>query len=169
MPKKFYIEDGEAIPAIIFVETPPQGYTEITDSNQVLELTLSREMSQRRSRKEYGLLLSEIISSQLRLFRVSIDPSLLYHSQTRATLYLNLETLKNSVSSGNFIDAYEDLNSIIPQPELTENQITGYRVLLSTYMISLNDYTDVLGNNVAGGKYEELIGKTINAQGFINE
>jgi hypothetical protein len=169
MPKKFYIEDGEAIPAIIFVETPPQGYTEITDSNQVLELTLSREMNQRRLRKEYGLLLYEIISSQLRLLRVSIDPSLLYHSQTRATLYLNLEDLKNSVSSGNFIDAYEDLNSITPQSELTENQIIVYRNLLSTYMVSSNDYTDAFGNNVNGGNYDELSGKDIDSQGFINE
>lgn len=169
MPKKFYIEDGEAIPAIIFVETPPSGYTEITDSIQISSLSLSREMDHRKSRRKYGMLLSEIVSSQLRLLRVSNDPSLLANSQARSSFYSNLETLKNSLSTGCFIDAYEDLNVLTPQPEITEIQINQYRVLLSTFMVSSGSYVDSFGNSVSGGKYDELSGKTIDAQGFINE
>jgi len=40
MARKFYKEDGEAIPAIQFVETQPVGYTEITDADEIKRLYL---------------------------------------------------------------------------------------------------------------------------------
>lgn len=165
--KKFFREVEESIPSIVFAETPPQGFSEITDQNEIESLKLSREINQRKSRRNYGFLLSDIISSQLRILRVSTDPSLLFHSQTRSSLYLNLETLKNSVSDGNFIDAYEDLNLINPQEGLTESHIDYYRILLSLYMVSSSSYIDPIGNSVEGGQYDELTSKTINARGFI--
>lgn len=165
--KKFFREVEESIPSIVFAEISPQGFSEITDQNEIESLKLSREINQRKSRRNYGFLLSEIISSQLRIFRVSTDPSLLFHSQIRSSLYLNLETLKNSVSSGNFLDAYEDLNSINAQEGLTESQISYYRILLSLYIVSTSNYVDPIGNSVEGGQYDELTSKTIDAQGFI--
>ncbi len=40
MPRKFYTEDNEAIPAIKFELTQPIGFTEITDSAEIKELYL---------------------------------------------------------------------------------------------------------------------------------
>ncbi|MEK0370915.1 MAG: hypothetical protein QQN55_07155 [Nitrosopumilus sp.] len=40
MPRKFYKEDNEAIPAIKFELTQPIGFTEITDSAEIKELYL---------------------------------------------------------------------------------------------------------------------------------
>lgn len=39
MAKKYYIEDNQAIPAIQYCEGQPEGYTEITDPIQLLDLT----------------------------------------------------------------------------------------------------------------------------------
>ena len=41
MAKKYYIEDSENIPAIIYAETQPTGYTLITDDALLLDLTMA--------------------------------------------------------------------------------------------------------------------------------
>ena len=38
MARKFYKEENEAIPAIQFVKSKPQGYTEITDEDEIKSL-----------------------------------------------------------------------------------------------------------------------------------
>ena len=40
MAKNYYIEDFESIPAIIYAETQPTGYTLITDDALLLDLTM---------------------------------------------------------------------------------------------------------------------------------
>ena len=38
MPKKFYKEDNEAIPAILYQDSQPVGFTEITDPLELTDL-----------------------------------------------------------------------------------------------------------------------------------
>jgi hypothetical protein len=42
MAKKFYIEENESIPAIIFAETSPVGFIEITDQDELKKLHAQR-------------------------------------------------------------------------------------------------------------------------------
>lgn len=42
MARKFYSEDGQAIPAIKYAESKPDGYTLITDQVQIHNLTINR-------------------------------------------------------------------------------------------------------------------------------
>ena len=42
MPRKFYKENGEALPAIVFELEQPAGFTEITDPAEIKELYLTQ-------------------------------------------------------------------------------------------------------------------------------
>ena len=53
MARKYYIEDNEAIPAIVFEETAPVGFTEITDSAKLLELHSKRYEKNRTDGVDY--------------------------------------------------------------------------------------------------------------------
>jgi len=84
--------------------------------------------------------------------------------------YIHFDTLKQSIESGNFINAYEDVSNLTAQMGLTETEIIEYRFLISIYLVSLDSfYIDALGNNVKGGKYNELKGKPLDLNGFIIE
>jgi len=53
MAKKYYIEDGESIPAIIFEETAPAGFSLITDAAQLVELHAQRYEKNRQDGVNY--------------------------------------------------------------------------------------------------------------------
>ena len=55
MNRKFYIEDDEAIPAIVFELTQPDGFTEITDNNKIKELYMRQYKYRINDGKEYVL------------------------------------------------------------------------------------------------------------------
>lgn len=42
MPRQFYKENGEQIPAILFVNEQPEGFTLITDPNEIKQLYLGQ-------------------------------------------------------------------------------------------------------------------------------
>lgn len=131
---------------------------------------LGDELLQKESRKEYGLILSSLVSSKFRLLRLSLDASLSSHEQERDLTYVHFDTLKLSIESGNFINAYEDVSNLTTEMGLTETEIDEYRFMISIYLVSLDGlYVDPLGNKVEGGKYNELKGKSIDLNGFIIE
>jgi len=53
MPKKFYKEDNEAIPAIKFVSNQPLGFTEITDPTVIKDLYIRQYSYRITDGKEY--------------------------------------------------------------------------------------------------------------------
>jgi len=53
MAKKFYAEDNEAIPSIVFKETKPSGFTEITDQAELSRLYLKQNNKLKEDGKEY--------------------------------------------------------------------------------------------------------------------
>jgi len=130
---------------------------------------LSREIGQKRRRKDYGVLLHDLVASQLRLDRISNDPSLAAHAAERAASYVHFVTLQKNIDAGNFISAYEDVNGLTVEMGLTIQQITTYRMIVATYLTSTGNYTDVFGNKVRGGQYDELKGKPLDVNYFIIE
>ena len=53
MARQYYIEDGEAIPAIIFEETAPAGFSLVTDPDQLVELHAARYEKNRQDGVDY--------------------------------------------------------------------------------------------------------------------
>ena len=53
MAKKFYTEDNEAIPSIVFKDTKPSGFTEITDQAELSRLYLKQNNKLKEDGKEY--------------------------------------------------------------------------------------------------------------------
>ena len=53
MPRKFYKEDNEAIPAIKFALNPPPGFSEITNQEEIKELYLRQYQYRISDGKEY--------------------------------------------------------------------------------------------------------------------
>lgn len=53
MARKYYIEDGVAIPAIKFENSQPAGFTEVTDADQLLDLTQKTYKQRERDGRNY--------------------------------------------------------------------------------------------------------------------
>ncbi len=172
-----FIGTSEGVNINIYFESEPDEsekteiinfYNAITEEDS--SDPLGEEILQKESRKEYGSILSNLVSSKFRLLRLSSDSSLSSHEQQRDLTYIHFDTLKQSIESGNFINAYEDVSNLTTQMGLTQTEIIEYRFLISSYLVSLDSfYIDALGNNVEGGKYNELKGKPLDLNGFIIE
>ena len=55
MPKKFYKEDNEAIPAILYQDSQPVGFTEITDPLELTDLYIKKYKQQKKDGEDYYL------------------------------------------------------------------------------------------------------------------
>jgi hypothetical protein len=167
---KFFIEENEEIPATYYGEIRLDGYVEITDPYELSKLFLNRELNSKRNRKEYGQLLHEIVASQFRLARLQLDTSLAAHAAQRALTYTNFKSLQDNIENGNFISAYEDIEGLTVGMGLTAPQIVLYRRVIASYLTSISGvFTDVFGNSVVGGAYEELQGKAVDENWYIIE
>jgi len=55
MSKKFYKEDNEAIPAILYEDSQPLGFTEITDPLELKDLYIKKYKQQKKDGEDYYL------------------------------------------------------------------------------------------------------------------
>lgn len=55
MSKKFYKEDNEAIPAILYEDSQPFGFTEITDPLELKDLYIKKYKQQKKDGEDYYL------------------------------------------------------------------------------------------------------------------
>ena len=152
-------------PIVWALVSPGSDYTDVTTTEDIL----NREIEQKRIRRDYGNVLYEIVASELRLARLSVDPSISAHAAQRTLMYSNFIELQSNIFQGNFISAYEDVNTLTVSMGLTESQIVGYRFILSTFIVSSGSYTDVYGNDVQGAQYDEHVGKSLDVDGYIIE
>jgi hypothetical protein len=145
--------------------SPGADYVDDTTPGDLLE----RELYQKINRTDYGSSLFNIVSSQLRLSRLTVDDSLSAHEATRTSTYIHFDLLQNNIKSGNFISAYEDVNNLDTSMGVTAQEIIEYRAILSSYLVSTDEYTDTFGNDIEGGMYDELRGLSLDANYFIIE
>jgi hypothetical protein len=134
MEKKFYKEDNEPIPSIVYSETQPVGYSEITDQAKLSELYLKLNNNMKQLGRDY-------VSS----FKVS-SFGLLYRDGTLTDaninyLYNKLTQLLLRLEDGNFDSAKflleNELNTI------TQDDIdNGYTQAIHDQI--LNDITNYL-------------------------
>lgn len=97
MAKNYYIEDNEVVPAVIYAETQPIGYTLITDSVKLLELT----MADYTIRQEDGIVFYNTFRSKL-LLKIKageIQPIEAF------TVEAYLKDLKDNLITGNWMTA----------------------------------------------------------------
>ena len=131
---------------------------------------LAGEILKKNNRMQYGLVLYDIVSSMTRLSRLIIDDSLSAHKFRRELMYDNFINLQNNIEHGNFISAYEDVDTLTIDMGITDEEIIGYRTIISSYLVSIDgEFIDSFGNKVQGGQYVELSGKSIDELGFIIE
>jgi hypothetical protein len=131
---------------------------------------LADEILKKHNRIQYGLILSDIVSSMIRLSRLEIDGSLTSHKLQRELTYDNFSNLQNNIEHGNFISAYEDVDTLTIEMGVTNEEIIEYRTVISTYLVSIQgEFIDAFNNKVDGGQYIELAGKSIDSLGFIIE
>jgi hypothetical protein len=132
--------------------------------------SLGDEIFKKHNRIQYGLILYDIVSSMIRLSRLQVDSSLTAHKSQRELTYDNFINLQNNIEHGNFISAYEDVETLTTEMGVTEEEIIEYRTVISTYLVSIQgEFIDAFGNKVNGGQYIELKGKSIDSLGFIIE
>ena len=55
MSKKFYKEDNEAIPAILYQDSQPLGFTEVTDPVELKDLYIKKYKQQKKDGEDYYL------------------------------------------------------------------------------------------------------------------
>ncbi len=129
MPKKFYKEDNEAIPAIQFVSTPSVGFTEITDPIEIKNL-YTRQYSYRiNDGKEYVVSFTadryiEVINSTYtaaEVFALEIHIKDLYEQLNNGWWLTAQNTNSNLVLSGIYDQAMKDAIQIILNDYVTEN------------------------------------------------
>ena len=151
---------------------------DFNDSTFVVKTDALRdEYSRKQKRKDYGVVLGDIVACQLRLALLAIDPSLSAHANQRANTYVHFSSLQDNISQGNFISAYEDVNTLTTEMGLTAEQILLFRRLISEYLVSedgvyedaMKDVLEDGGNMVEGAQYNELTGKSLDSQFFIIE
>jgi len=172
-----YKGNAEGSKLFVFFESEPdeEVKTEILNFYNLITIEdsidmLADEIFKKHNRMQYGLILYDIVSSMIRLARLKIDGSLTSHKYQRELTYDNFINLQNNIEHGNFISAYEDVETLTTDMGVTADEIIEYRVVISTYLVS-NDgqFIDVFGNKVEGGQYIELKGKSIDALGYIIE
>lgn len=172
-----YKGNAEGSKLFVFFESEPdeEVKTEIINFYNLITIEesidlLSDEIFKKHNRMHYGLILYDVVSSMIRLARLKIDGSLTSHKFQRELTYDNFSNLQNNIEHGNFISAYEDVETLTTDMGVTADEIIEYRVVISTYLVS-NDgqFIDVFGNKVEGGQYIELKGKSIDALGYIIE
>jgi len=172
-----YKGNAEGSKLYVFFESEPdeEVKTEILNFYNLITIEdsidmLADEIFKKHNRMQYGLILYDIVSSMIRLARLKIDGSLTSHKYQRELTYDNFINLQNNIEHGNFISAYEDVETLTTDMGVTADEIIEYRVVISTYLVS-NDgqFIDVFGNKVEGGQYIELKGKSIDALGYIIE
>ena len=172
-----YKGNAEGSKLFVFFESEPdeEVKTEIINFYNLITIEdsidmLADEIFKKHNRMQYGLILYDVVSSMIRLARLKIDGSLTSHKYQRELTYDNFINLQNNIEHGNFISAYEDVETLTTDMGVTADEIIEYRVVISTYLVS-NDgqFIDVFGNKVEGGQYIELKGKSIDALGYIIE
>ena len=172
-----YKGNAEGSKLFVFFESEPdeEVKTEILNFYNLITIEdsidmLADEIFKKHNRMQYGLILYDVVSSMIRLARLKIDGSLTSHKYQRELTYDNFINLQNNIEHGNFISAYEDVETLTTDMGVTADEIIEYRVVISTYLVS-NDgqFIDVFGNKVEGGQYIELKGKSIDALGYIIE
>ena len=172
-----YKGNAEGSKLYVFFESEPdeEVKTEILNFYNLITIEdsidmLADEIFKKHNRMQYGLILYDVVSSMIRLARLKIDGSLTSHKYQRELTYDNFINLQNNIEHGNFISAYEDVETLTTDMGVTADEIIEYRVVISTYLVS-NDgqFIDVFGNKVEGGQYIELKGKSIDALGYIIE
>jgi len=166
-----YKGNSEGLKISIFFESEPdeEVKTEIQVFYNAITIeesfdSLTDEIFKKNNRIQYGIILSDIVSSMIRLTRLQVDASLTAHKSQRELTYDNFSNLKNNIEHGNFISAYEDVDTLTTEMGLTAEEITGYRFIISTYLVSNDgEFIDSFGNKVDGGQYNELKGKSIDS------
>lgn len=126
MARKYYIEEGEAIPAIIFEETAPAGFTLITDSAQLVELHAQRYEQNRTDGVDYynhfqaGLYL-DIVGAVYTVVEV-------------VTLEAYLKGLADEIKSGSWLTAQNTITGLALSGIFTQSMKDEITNDINTYV-----------------------------------
>ncbi len=102
--KKYYIEDNEALPAIQYCETQPEGYTEITDADTLLHLTIKDYLVKEKDGHEfYNTFRSRLL---LEIKAGNITP------EEAFTVEGYLKDVKDNLITGNWLTAQYVCNAL---------------------------------------------------------
>ena len=104
MARKFYKENNESIPAIVFENNAPEGFTEITDENELHELYLDKYAERQNDGMQY-----------CNEFRATLYMEMLKGTNTESETFLlenHLANLKDELISGNWLTAQNTLENL---------------------------------------------------------
>lgn len=104
MAKKFYIEDGQEIPAIKYADSKPDGYSLITDENLIHELTKNKYNLREEDGREYY--------NNFRSDRYIDILNGVYTESQVFDLENHLKNLGIEIVSGNWLTAQNTLNNL---------------------------------------------------------
>ncbi|NIO45018.1 MAG: hypothetical protein GTO02_16625 [Candidatus Dadabacteria bacterium] len=97
MARKFYIEDNEAIPSIVFDLNAPLGFTEIIDANKLKELYKNKYNERTKDGQEY-----------YNSFRTDLYLDIVNGSITETDAFLleqHIKQLSDNLMTGNWLTA----------------------------------------------------------------
>lgn len=127
MPKKYYIEDSENLPAIVFSETAPEGFTEILDENKLIELHKKRYETNRKNGGEYlDKIKSELYLSIIN--EVNTDLQVFAFEQ-------HLSTVFNYIMCGSWLSAQQALEVLPLSGIFDAESKTKFETYINNYII----------------------------------
>ena len=143
------IEEGEAVkvPLVWAVEKPDSEYDDITSTEKLYE----RECHLITERRKAGVKAYQEAQAQMRVDRLASGAP---HSAFKTLVYDNMRSVIKNIESGDWLNAYEDMEVITVNEILTAEMKIGFRVKISTYLTE-------------SGNYDEFVGKSIDSRGYI--
>jgi hypothetical protein len=126
MPKKYYLENAESLPAIVFTEIAPAGFTEIIDENKLIELHKKRYETNRKNGGEY----LDKVKSELYL-------SILNETNTDVEVFAfeeHLAHLFKHISEGSWLSASQALDGLTLSGIFDEESKTKFKTDINNYL-----------------------------------
>ena len=128
MSKKFYKEDNEAIPAILYEDSQPLGFTEITDPLELKDLYIKKYKQQKKDGEDYYL------SFQASLYLDVING--VYTDIEVFTFESYTKELSNDIRLGQWLTAQDTCTNLAISGIFTQSKKDEIQLDIDNYVIS---------------------------------
>ncbi len=128
MSKKFYKEDNEAIPAILYEDSQPLGFTEITDPLELKDLYIKKYKQQKKDGEDYYL------SFQASLYLDVING--VYTDIEVFTFESYTKELSNDIRLGQWLTAQDTCTNLAISGIFTQSKKDEIQLDIDNYVIN---------------------------------
>ena len=126
MPKKFYKKDNEAIPAILYQDSQPLGFTEVTDPVELKYLYIKKYKQQKKDGEDYYL------SFQASLYLDVING--VYTDIEVFTFESYTKELSNDIRLGQWLTAQDTCTNLAVSGIFTQSKKDEIQVDIDNYV-----------------------------------